>query len=516
MPPINSDPRRKIRWWPLAAILALAVCALLFIWYSSAGHRQDRVMQTALVLVVCFVLILLWVSFLSRLAVKIRLIVLGAVVLCLLCAAVLFRVRGFSGDLAPIVEWRWSRGISPQQLHTTSGGKHEASEGAAHDYPQFLGPNRNATLNGIRIASNWSERPPRLLWRQSIGAGWSAFAVVGDSAITQEQQGEQELVVCYDLKTGQVRWRHAENTKYESTLAGIGPRATPTIVQGRVYTLGATGRLNCLDFDTGKQIWSKDIVADNHAERAPWGVSGSPLILGELVVVSAGGPDNRSLVAYHKDTGERVWSGGSAPTGYSSPQITTLAGRRQILIFNRRQVAGHDPDTGQMLWQHPWPITECVAQPLPLPGGRLFVSSGYGIGCKLFQVECDEKDGCRVSTIWETPRLKAKFTNVVHRDGYIYGLDDGVLVCLHPATGQRQWKRGRYGHGQLILVGDLLLVQAESGEVVLVEADAVRHRELARFPALDGKTWNNPALAGLYLLVRNDREAACYELPLAP
>ncbi|MCZ6678621.1 MAG: PQQ-binding-like beta-propeller repeat protein, partial [Candidatus Poribacteria bacterium] len=235
---------------------------------------------------------------------------------------------------------------------------------------------------------------------------------------------------------------------------------------------------------------------------------------GDLVVVSAGGPDGQSLVAYHKDTGERVWSGGSDPAGYSSPQIATLADIPQILIFNRGNVVAHHPHTGQILWQHPWPNTECVAQPVPLPGDRVFVSTGYGISCKLFQIQRNENDSLQVSLVWETPRLKAKFTNVVHRDGYIYGLDDGVLVCLDINDGQRKWKRGRYGHGQLILVDDLLLIQAESGDILLVEADPTEHKEVARFAALEGKTWNNPALAGPYLLVRNDREAACYELPL--
>ena len=155
-----------------------------------------------------------------------------------------------------------------------------------------------------------------------------------------------------------------------------------------------------------------------------------------------------------------------------------------------------------------------MAQPVPLPGDRVFVSSGYGIGGKLFQIQRDEKEALQISLVWETPRLKAKFTNIVYRDGYIYGLDDGVLVCLDITNGQRNWKRGRYGHGQVILVDDLLLVQAESGDVILVEVNPDEHKELARFPALEGKTWNSPALAGPYLLVRNDREAACYELPL--
>ena len=175
-------------------------------------------------------------------------------------------------------------------------------------------------------------------------------------------------------------------------------------------------------------------------------MSGSPLVLDDLVVVSAGGGEGKSLVAYHRDTGERVWRGGSSPAGYSSPLITTLAGVPQILIFNYGSVVAHAPNDGGVLWQHPWPSgTECVSQPLPLPGDRVFVSSAYGIGCKLFQIVRGGANQLVATLLWETPRLKAKFTNVVHRDGYIYGLDDGVLVCLDLADGQRRWKRDVMG-----------------------------------------------------------------------
>ena len=512
--------KSRIRWLPAAIIIALTILAIILLWIIDVPHRQSRVLLTVLVLMLSFLLMLLWLLFFSRLRWKVRLLAFGTVVLIILLSTMLFRVKGFSGDLVPLLEWRWNEKAAESLMGSTPTTLGRASK----DYPQFLGPRRNGTVQGIKLARDWSERPPQLLWRQPIGAGWSAFAVVGNSAITQEQRDEHEMVVCYDLMSGQEQWSHSDRDRYEATPAGVGPRATPTIVEDRVYTLGATGILNCLDLATGERIWSEDILYDNDAELASWGMSGSPLVLGNLVVVSAGGKDGKSLVAYHKDTGERVWRAGSDPAGYSSPLITTLAGVPQILVFNYGSVAAHDPNDGQILWQHPWPnTTECISQPVPLPNDHLFVSSGYGIGCKLFQIARDEDDQLKASLVWETPRLKAKFTNVIHRDGYIYGLDDGVLVCLDLADGQRKWKRGRYGHGQIILVdgpdeikdqSGLLLVSAESGDVLLVEVNPNESKELARFPALASKTWNNPALAGRYLLVRNDREAACYELPL--
>ena len=522
------DSQSHIRWLPAAIIVVLTILAIILLWSLDAPQRQWRVLHTVLVLMLSFLLILLWLLFFSRLRWKVRLLAFGAIVLILLLSVALFRVKGFSGDLVPLLEWRWSGKAAESLMGSDPTAPPFPPAGGGikggKDYPQFLGPHRNGTVQGIKLARDWSKRPPQLLWRQPISAGWSAFAVVGSSAVTQEQRGEYEMVVCYDLHSGQERWSHSDRDRYEATPAGVGPRATPTIVEDRVYTLGATGILNCLDLATGERVWSEDILYDNDAEIASWGISGSPLVLDDLVVVSAGGGAGKSLVAYHKDTGERIWRDGSSPAGYSSPLITTLAGVPQILIFNYGSVAAHDPNGGQILWQHPWPnTTECISQPVPLPDDRLFVSSGYGIGCKLFQIAHDADNQLKTTLVWETPRLKAKFTNVIHLDGYIYGLDDGVLVCLDLADGQRKWKRGRYGHGQVILVDDpdgtrdqngLLLVSAESGDVLLVEVNPNESKELARLPALASKTWNNPALAGQYLLVRNDREAACYELPL--
>jgi outer membrane protein assembly factor BamB len=518
MPTLHNKPR--IRWLPAAIIVALTILAIILLWSLDAPQRQWRVLHTVLVLMLSFLLILLWLLFFSRLRWKVRLLAFGAIVLILLLSTALFRVKGFSGDLVPLLEWRWGEKAAESLMESVPTAPPFPPAGGGikggKDYPQFLGPHRNGTVQGIKLARDWSAHPPRLLWRHPIGAGWSAFAVVGNVAITQEQHGEQEMVVCYGLKSGDIKWSHSDETRFEEIPAGIGPRATPTIVQNRVYTLGATGILNCLDLATGERVWSVNIVADNNARVHDWGMSGSPLVINDGVVVSAGGQNGRSLVAYHTETGERIWSGGTAQAGNSSPLITTLAGVRQILIFNYGNVAAHHPLTGQILWEYPWSTnTEHVAQPVPLSGDRVFVSSGYGIGCKLLQIQRDAHDNWHVSLIWETPRLKAKFTNVVYRDGYMYGLDDGVLVCLDIEDGQRKWKRGRYGHGQIILVDDLLLVQAESGDVVLVEANPnSAGEEVARFPALEGRTWNNPALAGAYLLVRNDREVACYELPL--
>ncbi len=386
---------------------------------------------------------------------------------------------------------------------------------AIADYPQFLGPDRNGIVSGVRLATDWNRRPPRLVWKQPVGAGWSGFAVARGIAVTQEQRGDQEMVVAYDLATGRPRWSHSDTARFESTVAGPGPRATPTISRGRVYTVGSTGVLNCLDLDTGRRLWKRDIGTENDASQPDWGRSGSPLAIDDLIVVSAGGANGRSLVAYHRETGDPVWHEGSDFVSYSSPLEATLAGIRQIVILNQASVTGHDPATGRILWQHPWPGQQpTVSQPVVLSGDRVLLSAGYGVGSKLLQIAGGADGGLSARLVWETPQLKAKFTNLVVRDGVVYGLDDGILVALDAESGQRRWKSGRYGHGQVILAGDLLIVQTEEGEVVLVEPRPESHHEVARLTVFTQKTWNPPALAGQFLLVRNDLEAACYELQL--
>jgi len=503
---ISTDPK-PIRWWPAYVIATLVFVVLLIIWIPDKPSRQtQQVMPTMLISLVSFIFTCLWFFTFSRIKGKIRLKGLGVLVLVFGLFTALFQIRGFTGDLAPNVEWRWSS-ISSVSV------KGQSSGALGIDYPQFLGPYRNATLTGIELESDWVQNPPVLLWRIPVGEAWSGFAVVGRFAVTQEQQGEDETVVCYDLLTGQEKWCHKDKARYQNPLAGIGPRATPTVSGNRVYTFGATGVLNCLDLETGEKIWSRDAVTEIGAEIQEWGMTSSPLILDDKVIVSLGGRDDQSLMAYNKDTGAVIWGGGSKPAGNSSPSFTTLAEVNQILIFNRRQVASHDPISGQLLWDYPWTGgTQHVAQPVLIPGDQLFVSTGYGTGCELIQINKSDQGEFTATRIWKSPRLKAKFANVVLKDGYIYGLDDGVLVCLNLENGQRNWKRGRYGHGQLILVNDLLLIQTELGDVVLVDASPNEHNERARIPALNSHTWNSPAFAAPYLLVRNDKEAACYEL----
>jgi len=489
--------------------VALLLLGLGRVWLVGDQFRQARVMGTTLLLVAGGALLLGWLTFFSRLRWRTRLLTWGVLAVAGVAFFSAFRFRGVTGDLVPVFDPRWKG-----RAETVSG---EGSVGTlTQDYPQFLGPNRNGTVPGPRLARDWSARPPRLVWRRAVGKGWSSFAVSGDVAVTQEQHGDEERTVAYDVKTGETRWSSGARASFVHPVAGDGPRSTPTIVDGRVYATGSTGLIHALDLESGRVLWSRNYIEENGATVPEFGKSCSPLVVEGKVVVSAGGSGGRSLVAYDQDTGEVVWAAGDDASGYASPFVATLAGVRQIVILNGSSVAGHAIEDGRVLWSHPWPGGHPnVAQPLPLPQDRLLVAAGYGIGSKLFQIEPAESGSLAATLLWETTRMKAKFANPIFHDGFIYGLDDGILACQDPETGELRWKKGRYGHGQTLLVGDLILVQTEQGEIVLVEPTPDELRELARFRVMDGKTWNAPALAGPYLLVRTEREAALFELPLA-
>lgn len=529
-----------MRWRTPIVIVALAALAIGYLRLATEQMAQNKTLLSFGIAVLAALLLLCWLLFASGLPRRVRFGTLGLVVAALVGFGGLFRIRGVTGDFVPVLEPRWSpkevvaapvpppipvASTAPAPAVVPSGAAPAAPPSAAppdaaaepkalNDYPQFLGPQRDGTLHGVRLARDWEKRPPRLVWRQPIGLGWSAFAIAGGRAVTQEQRGQEELVTAYELLTGRPLWVHSDTLRFDSVIAGDGPRAVPTIESGRVFTMGSTGLLNALDALTGRRLWVHDVVKENGTSVPDFGKVTAPLVVGELVIVSAGGGGGRSLVAYKKDTGERAWSAGSDASGYGSPALVMLLGRSQILAFNSRSVVGHDPETGQVLWEHAWPAGQPnVAQPLKVSEHRVLLSAGYGVGSKLFEIAAAD-GGYQARLLWETPRLKSKFVNMVLLDGFVYGLDDGILACLDPATGERKWKSGRYGHGQMILAERTLLVQTEEGELVLVDPSPDGLREVARFQALDGKTWNPPALAAPYLLVRNDKQSACYELAL--
>jgi outer membrane protein assembly factor BamB len=525
--------RPFFRYWLPRIIWTLCLLNLLLIWLVPAEDFEGgmRVMATVSSLLIFYLLYSLWLFIFSGYVWKWRwgifllipLVVAGA-------GATLFQKPEFKGDMTPIFRFRWEESPQQREARLTSHRHEQAKQGKPgpislasqnpNDYPEYRGRNRDGIVHGVSMES-FNKDKVRQIWRQPCGGGYSGFAVAGQGAVTIEQRGGDEIVVCYEAATGKECWTYSYPAHFKETMGGPGPRATPTIADGDVYSLGATGILARLDGSTGREKWKVNILQNN--DNLPWAMSGSPLVYDRVVVVNPGSQresaKGRAVIAYDRETGKEVWTAGDAQAAYSSPMLATLAGRRLVLIFDAEGLAGYDAANGQQILQHyPWKtdFDINVAQPVILPDDRVFITSGYGHGCDMVKV-VSNKGGLSAKSVWpNSPNraMRCKFSNPVYNQGFLYGLDESRrLVCLEAETGERRWKEGEYGHGQLLLAGNTLVILAESGHLALVEANPKAFHELGKFQALQGeKTWNYPAMVGKRVFVRNHVEMACYEL----
>ncbi len=549
---IDSEPVSPARRFPkiMSLITVLAVLTVLVLRFGYEGLNESfdlnpgiaNALQMALI-----VLLLLgwniWMLGFSRWRWISRL--LGCCVLGLLpMLGVVFFQPVFDGDLGIVrFEPRFS---SSQRNYAQSEGAVAAMtpivlEPGESDFPQFLGPERNATVTNVQLADSWDDVAPETVWKIELGEGWSGFACVGEYAFTQEQRDDLELVVCYEIETGHEAWSYSSVRRHEdiSAMGRVGPRATPTVIDGLVFAMSATGVLDCLNASTGDLMWSVDVpdlVGIEQVQRVngrgleytqensslAWGRSASPLVYEGKVIVPAGGPvggDAVTMIAFDCQTGEEVWRGGERNSSYGSPTLVDVAGKTQVCLITEDRAVGHDPESGLELWAHSWPghsdADASCSQITRLGDSLLLLSKGYGVGGQVIRLQNDD-DGWTTETVQTNPRvLKTKMTNPVILDGHAYSLSDGFLECTQVPDLKRRWKkRGRFGNGQLLLVGDTLLVHAENGTLYLVDAMPEKFRERGKHKTINGVCWNTIALSGDRLLVRSELEAAMIRVPL--
>jgi outer membrane protein assembly factor BamB len=387
------------------------------------------------------------------------------------------------------------------------------AEAPAAEWPGFRGPHRDSVIRNVRIDTDWAASPPAEMWRKPVGPGWSSFAVRGDLLYTQEQRGEEELVSCYRVSTGDPVWRHRDRVRFYESNAGAGPRGTPTIAGERVYAMGATGIVNALNARTGATLWSHNAATDTGRTIPDWGIASSPLVVDDLVVLAVAG----QLIAYDAATGHRRWVGEKGGGGYSSPHLATIDGVSQLLLLRGARTISVAPADGAQLWDHTaGPPAVSIVQPALLPEGDVLISGGDamgGTGIRRLAVTRGA-NGWKAEERWHSRGLKPYFNDFVVHEGHAYGFDGSILASVSLSDGTRTWKGGRYGAGQMLLLHeqDLLLVLAEEGDLALVSAAPDKFTELARVKGLDGKTWNHPAMAGHILLVRNGEEMAAFRL----
>ncbi|MFO1064119.1 MAG: PQQ-binding-like beta-propeller repeat protein [Pirellulales bacterium] len=464
-----------------------------------------------------------------RVSLRTVIVSVGIIYCCFFTATQFIRVDGFYGNLTPKFAWRWTptaEDCARQLLVSTPSNQADRLdrglfESTDQDWPCYRGSHADGRVTGPVELLDWQEQQPVELWRHPVGFGWSSFAVVGSAAVTMEQRGEFECTVCYNARTGQELWCHREQTRYLCE-HGDGPRATPSVATGNVLSLGGSGVLTCCRLESGELLWKREMFNKPETQNLRFGTSASPLVIGDRVIVTTGGDYDSAAWCLSIHDGSVLWQTADDHASYASPIAAEVCGESQILSFNGDGLRSYSIE-GKSLWFFPW-VTQGesrvnVAQPLVLPSSgdgdsatRILISSGYDCGTALLEVT-HTNDEWKVLSKWISRDLKSKFSNFVVHEEAVFGFDNGIFGCISLRDGKRFWKRGRYGHGQVLIVGDRLLIQAESGELVVLSAAADALKELHRFPALDGKTWNNPAVAGDLLLVRNDREAAAFQLP---
>ncbi len=468
-----------------------------------------------------------------------RVLLLASPVFLVAIGLSIFEFVGVTGETLPVFRSRFwfkkTASLPSPQTDSVSTDRKPVNESKSNpiESTQFLGSDRNGIVQDDRFSVSWNEQLPTVLWKIPIGAGWSSFAISEGLAITFEQIDAQECLTAFELTTGKVVWRHKSQGRHSHPLGGLGPRSTPTIHRGMVFSQTALGIVSCVKLQTGELVWQQDLlklagITQETSENAIlWGRSGSPLVFDNQVVVPFGGKAGesslKSLISFELETGKELWTGGDQQISYSSPALLTLSGVRQIVSINEGSVSGHSEKNGVAIWTTPWPSRSngeaCSSQPVAVDARRLLLGKGYALGSKMIELsyrgtsqEEESDPACwKVETVWATHKiLKTKFTSAIAYQGLLYGLSDGVLECVDPKDGTRLWRGKRYGHGQAIIINGHLLITSEDGRVALVPAtESGQGKAIAEMPVLDGITWNVPVVAGAYMLVRNAEFAAC-------
>jgi outer membrane protein assembly factor BamB len=465
----------------------------------------------------------IWLLFWRRAPLHAQRIGLIAVLLMTWSFWTLVRFDGLGGEQQPHFSFRWSKTLEERYVEQLKKSTGAANRNAATspvvlsptDWPGFRGPRRDGVARGFSIDTDWPATGPKLAWRHPSGPGWSSFAVVGDRVYTQEQRGEQEIVLCLDARDGSEIWSHADTARFVESVSGAGPRATPTFADGRLYTMGGTGIVNCLDATEGRVIWSRDVRAAADAAKPPWGYSSSPLVTNGMVIVYGGGPGDKGFVACRADDGQVAWTTPAGPNAFSSAQLLTLGGREQVVLLSGSGVSAVDAASGAKLWDYAAVSkgTPRTIQPQAVGPSQLLIGSEMDIGTALLDVSGDGSTWT-ASKRWASKALKPSFNDFVVHGGHVYGFDGTVFCCIDLSNGKRVWRDGQYGHGQVVLLEDqsLLLIVSEEGDVILRPAKPDGAGELKRFKAVEGKVWAHPTITRNRLLVRSDQETACFEI----
>ena len=384
----------------------------------------------------------------------------------------------------------------------------------SENWNQFRGPERNGHIPTQTVSIDWT-KPPKTRWSATCGLGHSSIITSGKLAITMEQDQDQEILIARSFDDGAEIWRLAEKTKWHDMLSGTGPRSTPTLHNGKIYALFSNGRLSCVDASTGNVEWSIQVTPESY-EFPEWGLAISPLIWNDMIILSLGG-EKSAVKAYSINSGEQVWQSEVAGKAvYLSPEVLRLLDEDHLIVSLVGKIVSLNPKNGKTLWEKPWKIfmnNAQIVQPIAVSNDSILLAAGYGKGAECFTIARDEESKkYRVQSSWKSKDLKAKFSNPILKDGYLYGLSENLLVCLEAKTGKLMWRGKKYSYGRILLVDQKLLILGHSGVLSVIDATPEEFREISSRQLLsDARCWNGPAFVNGYLLARNGEQIACFD-----
>ena len=382
------------------------------------------------------------------------------------------------------------------------------------EWSQFRGPKRDGHVP-VPSGSKPFTRPPSPRWNKLCGAGHSSVVTSNQLVITLEQRGNRECLTARSLSDGSDIWELSEDTRWDDMMSGEGPRSTPTIVNDRIYTLFSNGMLACSNATTGKKIWQTKIIGEKY-DFPEWGISASPLVWKDQVIVSPGG-EHGAVKSYSAKSGKLLWQSQLSGRGvYLSPTILTLLGKDHLITAVTGKIVSLDPNSGKTRWEHPWKIflnNAQIVQPIALSNNSFLLAAGYGKGAECIALsQAPETGAYLLESQWKSKDLKAKFSNPVLKDGYLYGFSENLLVCLEASTGKLQWRGKKYGYGRILVCGEQLIILGNTGVLTVVDANPENFNEVFSSPLLsDARCWNGPALVHGYLIARNGEEIACFD-----
>ncbi|HKZ81797.1 MAG TPA: PQQ-binding-like beta-propeller repeat protein [Pyrinomonadaceae bacterium] len=377
----------------------------------------------------------------------------------------------------------------------------QAAAQAAGDWPQWRGPNRDGISKETGLLKQWPTQGPLLVWKASgAGRGYSSMAISNGRLFTMGLRGDREFVIALDVATGKEVWAVAHGGAYRDS-RGDGPRGTPTVDGDKLYALGGNGDLSCLEAKTGRTVWAMNILKKFGSENISWGISESPLVIGEKLLVNAGAA-GASIVALNKKDGSLIWKSQSDKAGYSSGVPVTVGKNMQVVFFTQERALGLDPNDGKLLWEYPRPANDVanVATPV-VKGNRVFISSDYGTGAGLVEIKADGK----ASEVYFTKEMRNHHSSSVLVGDYLYGFSSSILMAMRFDTGEIAWRDRSVGKGSLVYADGHLYCFSENGVVGLVEATPEGYRETGRFRIQQDSlpTWTHPVVAGGRLYLRD-------------